>query len=302
MRAAMKPPTLTIPVAVPIRCEGLNVRAKSKPIMEPGPPMASTTTKRTRSQSGARSGRRSTAAHAMAVAVVIKRTIADLRMGCLETNRPSPGPATMAVATKSAIRADTVPASSPWAESRNGYPQVIAKRLPLNCTVKWLHRPSLVPGCFQALDRETPVARSPWAEALAGWPGGASRNRQRTRTTANTDIAASVRNAGVHPAECSNNANGTTLNSWPSWPHMPVNWVTRGTLAGANHRGTRRITEMNVMASPAPTRTRPRTPPGMLSAKASWSCPAAMRTAPPATMTRDPNRSTSTPTGICSPA
>ncbi len=45
-------------------------------------------------------------------------------------------------------------------------------------------------------------------------------------------------------------ANGTTLKSWPSWPDMPVSWVSSGTRAGANQIGISRITEMNVMASP----------------------------------------------------
>ena len=97
-------------------------------------------------------------------------------------------------------------------------------------------------------------------------------------------------------------ANGTTLKSWPSWPDMPVSWVSSGTRAGANQSGMSRITEMKVMASPAPTSTRPRTPPGMFSAKASWSWPSPISTAPPAIMAREPNRSTSTPTGICSAA
>ena len=56
---------------------------------------------------------------------------------------------------------------------------------------------------------------------------------------------------------------------------MPVSWVSSGTRDGANHSGISRITEMKVMASPAPTSTRPSTPPGMLSANASWSWPEA---------------------------
>ena len=64
----MKPPTLTIPVAVPSRWAGLKVRAKSKPIMEPGPPTARVTTSAARSQSGARPGTSRTAAQAVAVA------------------------------------------------------------------------------------------------------------------------------------------------------------------------------------------------------------------------------------------
>ena len=112
-------------------------------------------------------------------------------------------------------------------------------------------------------------------------------------------MAVSVRNAGVQPARCRIMANGTTLKSWPSWPDIPVSWVSSGTRTGANQIGISRITAMNVMASPAPTRTRPTTPPGMLSANASCSCPRPIRMAPPAIMAREPKRSTRIPTGIC---
>ena len=105
-------------------------------------------------------------------------------------------------------------------------------------------------------------------------------------------MPASIRKPGVQPKECRTKAKGSTLNSCPSWPDMPVSWVTSGTRAGANHSGISRITEIKVMASPAPTRTRPATPPGMVSAKASWSWPRPIRTAPPAIMAREPNLST----------
>ena len=47
----------------------------------------------------------------------------------------------------------------------------MAKTVPLNWTVKWLHSPSRVPGCRQACDSEIPVARSPWDWCRCGVPG-----------------------------------------------------------------------------------------------------------------------------------
>ena len=37
---AVKPPTLTSPLARPIACTGVKVRARSKPTIEAGPPVA----------------------------------------------------------------------------------------------------------------------------------------------------------------------------------------------------------------------------------------------------------------------
>ena len=50
---ATKPPMLTMPWAVPRVALGLNVRAKSKPTIEPGPPTEMTTISTTSSHSGA---------------------------------------------------------------------------------------------------------------------------------------------------------------------------------------------------------------------------------------------------------
>ena len=40
--------------------------------------------------------------------------------------------------------------------------------------------------------------------------------------------------------------NGTAESTWPSWPQIPVSWVTSGTWRGLNQCGTRRNTEMKV--------------------------------------------------------
>ena len=80
---------------------------------------------------------------------------------------------------------------------------------------------------------------------------------------------------------------------------MPVTCVITGTWRGANHAGTRRMTLMNVIASPAPTSTRATTAQPASSASASRSWPAAMTTPPVTSSSREPNRSMRTPTGIC---
>jgi hypothetical protein len=75
--------------------------------------------------------------------------------------------------------------------------------------------------------------------------------------------------------------------------------VTIGTRRAGNQAGMIRSTEMNVMASPAPTMTRASTagPGWVASARDAW--PTAISTAPAAISSREPKRSTSTPTGIC---
>ncbi len=70
----MKPPVLTMPEALPMRVGGLNVRARSKPIIEPGPPMAMSTTRTTSIHSGARPGQSSTTVQAAIAAATIHST------------------------------------------------------------------------------------------------------------------------------------------------------------------------------------------------------------------------------------
>ncbi len=65
---ARNPPTFTIPFAEPRLRSGLKVRAKSKPISEPGPPIAMTTTSRMTLQTGGWPGHASTIAQAIPMA------------------------------------------------------------------------------------------------------------------------------------------------------------------------------------------------------------------------------------------
>ena len=71
---ATNPPMLTMPWAVPSVALGLNVRAKSNPTIDPGPPIEMTTTRTISSHSGARPGRASTTVHTRALLAMIAST------------------------------------------------------------------------------------------------------------------------------------------------------------------------------------------------------------------------------------
>ena len=63
-REAVKPPTLTSPLARPIACTGVKERARSKPTIDAGPPLAVANAITTTSQCGGTPGQSSTAVHA----------------------------------------------------------------------------------------------------------------------------------------------------------------------------------------------------------------------------------------------
>ena len=65
---------------------------------------------------------------------------------------------------------------------------------------------------------------------------------------------------------------------------------------------TSRITLTKIIASPAPSSARAATATGNEVAKANISCPPVIITSPTSSSRREPNRSSSTPTGICRPA
>ena len=65
---------------------------------------------------------------------------------------------------------------------------------------------------------------------------------------------------------------------------------------------TSRITLTKIIASPAPSTARAPTATGNDVANANTSCPAVISTSPVRSIARDPNRSSSTPIGICMPA
>ena len=78
-RDAVKPPMLTTPVARPSRSEGWKVRARSKPTIDPGPPIAVTTTSSTSSHSGAGPGQSSTTAQTVTIASTMPSTSCERR-------------------------------------------------------------------------------------------------------------------------------------------------------------------------------------------------------------------------------
>src|SRR5665648_1219616 len=122
LRDATKPPTLTIPLALPRRVGGLNVRARSNPTIEPGPPTARTTTRTTRIHIGARPGQRSTTAQVAMIALTIHRTRVDREYGQRVTNAPTRGLVTTAVTVMSMSRLLAALAVRPCPETRNGNP------------------------------------------------------------------------------------------------------------------------------------------------------------------------------------
>src|SRR5665647_2406200 len=132
---ATKPPTLTIPVALPRRVGGLKVRARSNPTIEPGPPTASTTTRTTSSHRGARPGQRSTTAQVAMIEPTIHRTRVDREYGQRVTNAPIRGLVTTAVTVISMSRLLAALAVRPCPETRNGNPHKRAKTVAPNCTV-----------------------------------------------------------------------------------------------------------------------------------------------------------------------
>ena len=72
---AVKPPTLTRPLARPVSCAGVKDRARSKPTIEAGPPLAVAKAITTTTQSGAAPGHSSTAVHGTTIARTTPTTI-----------------------------------------------------------------------------------------------------------------------------------------------------------------------------------------------------------------------------------
>ena len=106
----------------------------------------------------------------------------------------------MPASTNRVSRALAVLRSSASPETRNGNPHSSANTVPENCVVKWVHSPSRVPGCRQALARSAPTCASVGAAWRRGAPAGESRttssdeDRRRARWPRRRD-----RNAVVQP-------------------------------------------------------------------------------------------------------
>ena len=81
-----------------------------------------------------------------------------------------------------------------------------------------------------------------------------------------------------------------------------MSWTKIGLRRGGSHIATSRSTLTNVIASPMPMSSRAAIAVHTSGARAKPSCPAAISAAPVISMRREPNRSSSMPTGICMPA
>ncbi len=123
---------------------------------------------------------------------------------------------------------------------------------------KCVHRPSRVPGsrhAWRSWARASPALTARDGGTKSG--GSASTEKDTTATPIPTQPA--TRKDALHPAAPSRATSGMAAAIWPSWPRMPVSWMISGARPGGNHRGTSRSTLMKVIASPAPTSTRPST-------------------------------------------
>lgn len=104
---------------------------------------------------------------------------------------------------------------------------------------------------------------------------------------------------GVQPSLCRAWARTTVVTRLPLIPARPVSWATSGFFAAGNQRAAIRSTLMNVIASPQPSTAREASAGPKASEKAKASCPVLSSRTPSSRTLRGPNRSTSTPTGIC---
>ena len=130
--------------------------------------------------------------------------------------------------------------------------------MPENCVEKCVHRPRRVPGSRQAARRWCRTCAMSCGGAGTGAHGGASRRPAATSAATASPATPTARNDVVQPATCRRATSGIAAASWPPWPSRPVSWVTTGTRRGREPGGDEPQHAVKVIASPAPTRTRPR--------------------------------------------
>ena len=166
-----------------------------------------------------------------------------------------------------------------------------------DCVTACAQKPNRVPGLRRASLRRASAMRSVSARSST-WSVGASRTAATTSRQARSESEATERKAVVQPATPRRPAKGMAESNWPDCPRVPTHCCSCGSRRGENQAPSRRSTERKVIASPAPTSTRPTiaTPSSLASPTAA--CPSAIDRAPAAMSTRGPKRSMSTPTGI----
>ena len=113
---------------------------------------------------------------------------------------------------------------------------------------------------------------------------------------------AATRYAEVQPRWLSAQVIGAAATIAPSWPSVPLSEVRNGIRRPVNQLLTSRSRQIQVIASPAPTKIRAATAAPYDSASANPACASVSVTAPVSITARGPNRSTSRPTGTCMPA
>ena len=122
IKLAMNPAWLMIPVAVPARDAGLEVRPTSKPIIDAGPPIPQTTTKSTRSANGAPPGHASTAVLVAAIPASTANTSVDLCHGHRVISHAKNGPNAMMANTMIVRSRPAAPALVPSPSTKKGSP------------------------------------------------------------------------------------------------------------------------------------------------------------------------------------
>ena len=181
---------LTKPWAVPRVALGLNVRAKSKPTIEPGPPTEITRISTRSSHSGARSGRANTTVQASALLAMIANTIRERRFGYRPVTMPITMPEEMAATTDAVSRAPVTPVDRPWATVRYGTPHIRAKTVTENWVPMWVKNPNRVPGRSHTAFTLRSVARTDIVSLATDRPRGVSFTSASTSTIANVPRAA----------------------------------------------------------------------------------------------------------------
>ncbi len=169
----------------------------------------------------------------------------------------------------------------------------------LNGVVKWVQNPSRVPGTRSAAPSRLPTSRIGTACDSVVRRCGVSCTRASSTPTKAMVTSPATRNVGVQPGPASNRVSGSVAARLPTKPSAPVSAVTSMYWRAGKWFAATRSTETKVSASPTPSTARASRPSGYDSATASRICPSPSSSSAAVSTRRGPNRSTSTPVGIC---
>ena len=220
--------------------------------------MPTTTTSTTSSQVGAWPGQVSTAVHTTTIADTMVSTIVERCHGWAPTSQPSVGPAAITASTISVSSRPAVAERLLLAldEERVAPEQAQHGRAELGGEVHPEAQPGagVRPGRRQAVahggEATSPVPRRLRCDGRVvehqqhRRPRGPGRARRRPGRPWSSRAGSAPRSSVRRRATA------------PSWPSVPVSWVTSGIRRAGNQVATSRSTQMNVIASPMPTKTR----------------------------------------------